>query len=400
MSEEIKLKKFKNSLLIELKDDKQPIILKGLDNIKKFFEEEIEFWNSCSNKAGHLDNFVHYFQESNNQLNGYINNFKIWDENQRTQQWNHLKGEIEQQRSRQGLFVFLSISVSGQFLYEMYNTNHQTGDAAYIFLIGQNFSNINDYNYLNGLLKAYEFKNQTETLFIRKRDSERKALNNLRNAFFSKYQDVSNQYSIFKNELDGWKSDFIDKNTEYNKSLKDDYEKFISEKQERFEGLEKEYTELLRFQGPVKFWTTRVSKYKTQGQWWLGGLITVVSVLLAGLVLMLYNEPEIFGYKLFAGDPKAVKGVIIFASILSFGAYLAKTFTKLTLSSFHLQRDAEEREQLTIVYLALIKDSNLETEDRSLVLQALFHRTDTGLLSTKDNFSATFGQFLSQYLKK
>ena len=49
-------------------------------------------------------------------------------------------------------------------------------------------------------------------------------------------------------------------------------------------------------------------------------------------------------------------------------------------SSFHLARDAEERHTLTFFYLALLKDTEVKDEDRKLILQSLFSRTDTGLL--------------------
>ncbi|WP_407067244.1 DUF6161 domain-containing protein [Legionella pneumophila] len=37
----------------------------------------------------------------------------------------------------------------------------------------------------------------------------------------------------------------------------------------------------------------------------------------------------------------------MFISVLSIFAFLIKVFSRLAFSSFHLQRDAEEREQLT-----------------------------------------------------
>ncbi len=53
----------------------------------------------------------------------------------------------------------------------------------------------------------------------------------------------------------------------------------------------------------------------------------------------------------------------------------------MVFSSFHLQRDAEEREQLTHVYLALTHEKDeLDVEARNIILQALFSRADTGLL--------------------
>jgi hypothetical protein len=54
---------------------------------------------------------------------------------------------------------------------------------------------------------------------------------------------------------------------------------------------------------------------------------------------------------------------------------------KMTFSSFHLQRDAEEREQLAYVYLALVNESKADDESQKIILQSLFSRAETGLLS-------------------
>jgi hypothetical protein len=72
--------------------------------------------------------------------------------------------------------------------------------------------------------------------------------------------------------------------------------------------------------------------------------------------------------------------MLILLSAVSFGAYIIRVFSKLTFSSFHLARDAEEREQLTHVYLALKAKHELNIEHESILLQALFSRTDTGML--------------------
>lgn len=59
---------------------------------------------------------------------------------------------------------------------------------------------------------------------------------------------------------------------------------------------------------------------------------------------------------------------------------LIRLFVKLSISSYHLSRDAKERLQLTHVYLSMIKDKSVDEKDRSIVLQSLFSRSDTGLL--------------------
>jgi hypothetical protein len=60
--------------------------------------------------------------------------------------------------------------------------------------------------------------------------------------------------------------------------------------------------------------------------------------------------------------------------------YVINALYKVFFKSFHLARDAEERYQLTHVYLALINEKAMEKEDRMLVMQSLFSRADTGLL--------------------
>ena len=58
----------------------------------------------------------------------------------------------------------------------------------------------------------------------------------------------------------------------------------------------------------------------------------------------------------------------------------------MIFSSFHLMRDAEEREQLTYLYLSLIHESKennstVTDESKDMILQTLFSRTETGLLN-------------------
>lgn len=56
-------------------------------------------------------------------------------------------------------------------------------------------------------------------------------------------------------------------------------------------------------------------------------------------------------------------------------------------SNYHLARDAEEREKLTYLYISLRNDSNVSEEEKKIVFQALFSRSDTGLL--KEDSSPT-----------
>ena len=68
-------------------------------------------------------------------------------------------------------------------------------------------------------------------------------------------------------------------------------------------------------------------------------------------------------------------------------AFSIKVVSKVMFSSFHLARDSEERYTLTYFYLALLKDSNVTSDEKQLIMQSLFSRADTGLL--KEDSSPT-----------
>jgi hypothetical protein len=90
---------------------------------------------------------------------------------------------------------------------------------------------------------------------------------------------------------------------------------------------------------------------------------------------------------LFSATGSAIRWSIVFVTFVSFLAYAIRIFAKLTFSAYHLFRDAEEREQLAYVYLALKKEKNIDDTERHLIMQSLFSRADSGLL--RDDSSPT-----------
>lgn len=76
-----------------------------------------------------------------------------------------------------------------------------------------------------------------------------------------------------------------------------------------------------------------------------------------------------------------IQGIVIFGSSLAVYAFLIRILSRLVFSAFHLMRDAEEREQLTYLYLSLINEKKIDEESRDIILQALFSRSETGLLT-------------------
>jgi hypothetical protein len=104
------------------------------------------------------------------------------------------------------------------------------------------------------------------------------------------------------------------------------------------------------------------------------------------------------------GSPTAInlasiQGAVIFTSLAAVYAYCLRILSRLTFSSFHLMRDAEEREQLTYLYLSLTNESVIDEKSREIVLQALFSRTETGLLNNEHGPTMPGTDFLQAALK-
>lgn len=55
-------------------------------------------------------------------------------------------------------------------------------------------------------------------------------------------------------------------------------------------------------------------------------------------------------------------------TITSLALYIVHFLAKFSVSSYHLARDAEERKQLTYVYLSLLEKGAVSTEQQEIVL--------------------------------
>ena len=142
--------------------------------------------------------------------------------------------------------------------------------------------------------------------------------------------------------------------------------------------LEATYEELLRLRKPAEYWAKSARKFGFQG---LGFSVLIIIFVIVGLYYFDdFFEAWLKGQKLNI-ELSTLQGVVIFGTIIAIYAFLIKVFSRLAFSCFHLMRDSEEREQLTYLYLSLSEDSDVDIEARNIVLQALFSRSETGLLT-------------------
>ena len=181
------------------------------------------------------------------------------------------------------------------------------------------------------------------------------------------------------------KKQFDDDNARFAEHLKaadDSARQFEQDYQDRIKVLEDTYTKLLQLKEPAEYWDELAKSYRSRG-WWLLGVVGLIGVVVFGsLLALLFDCDKLPLLNHVKFDAVTVRASLIFIVLTSVAGYILHLFTRLSISSFHLARDYRERFQLTRVYLALIKDGDIQNEEstRQLILQSIFSRSDTGLL--------------------
>lgn len=327
-----------------------------------------------------------FFQTIITTIDSWQESLKDWDDAVLQQKIT----ELNQNTIRQLInhWLWSGDAAAQPFVQIFIEYNEQTAAAFLLYVTKRQVqTNQNNIELFNGAMLGYEFVNQSSEI-TKRRNGEKVSLGYLRNSF----ADAKN---VLFTEVEGLKSDF----SEWGENSRNEYarlyraNKYLGERRikhhnkkfdeklhtwsEAISELEKTYEEKLRLKKPAEYWEKAAKKYKKQAIVW-----TSLIGMLAMLGLFYFHD---FFVTWLRGQETAVKlstiqGVILFGAFAATFAYLMKVLSRLAFSAFHLMRDAEEREQLTYLYLSLINESELDKDARDIVLQALFSRTETGLL--------------------
>lgn len=378
----------------------------GLITVYEYVKRERNAWNRVKNELPKLlkDSKDHF-----ETLLTKIENFATHDLGRDGQsflkKWNTIVSISNKKRD-----LYSAKFWETEFLIQLQNKYPDAVGGAHSFFMSRgnqamNLSNVSHDTFI-GYILAYEHELQDETEIQQRRNNEKISLGRIRSDFEKYLEEAGNHVQeVTKDTLDNFrehvqKVDDLEKKKEelfdqWFGTTVDNLKTFDKDSHKKIEDLEKLYKEKLHFSAPVQYWIDRASDMRDDGKKWAIWFGLSIIVAAASLFILLWIVPDEMTAALFNGEPSAIKWTLLFITFISFLAYGVRTFAKLTFSSFHLARDAEEREQLTHVYLALKKDGNVEKEDRQIILQSLFSRAETGLL--KDDSSPTMpGTFLEK----
>jgi hypothetical protein len=367
--------------------------LKGIDAIYGFILRQNKGWDTTE-LPSYLNNSKEHFKRLKSQILDLVNGGHYNVENK----WQQIKSQIQNPETNNRTKVFIPNSSITKFLEELHKENPNFVKGAYNFLTGQN-ETINSNDLLTGLIRAYEFKNQGRTDISRRRSNERASISTIRNSFENYISDTEGEINEV---LDDSKEKLVGQTTEIDELLetkktefddwmnlsKTGFTEFDDDSKKKITDLEDTYRKKLQLEAPARYWRSKSIKYRKDAIKARNILLGMVIFSAIFFSIILISSPDWIFKNVFKGNTTAiVRWSIVFIALISLLAFAIRAITKVMFSSFHLARDAEERHTLTFFYLALLKDTEINPEDRKLILQSLFSRAETGLL--KDDSGPT-----------
>ena len=380
---------------------------KSVSDLFEFVLNQIQGWSSISNEIPNpLTISKNTFDSLRGQLELFVEKYAIYQRDSLNPQW---ESQVKQQlRNLSNCFTFDSPQVV--FLLAVYKEYRECFDGAYQYITDGNMSNIANRNHLKGAFLAYEFSQKGDSDITDRSKKEQISINNLKEQFQNSISgsgkqvtehiaNINSKYQEYTNEIDTYKKGKVDEVNSWFEESKSNFVAFSTRSDSRIKELEKTYEELLRLKKPADYWKTRALVLKNEGWTALRWLIGLVFLACLTLYFLLWLTPGGMLLSFIKGDASAIKWSIVYVTFISFLAFGIRALNKVAFSSFHLARDAEEREQLTYVYLALIKDKSVDEKDKNLIMQSLFSRAETGLL--KDESGPTMpGSIIDNITRK
>lgn len=355
--------------------------LKGFSSIHKFVSQQIAGWEKYESIPTVLSNSKKNFIYLKARLDNFINSRQQENEANLNNYW---KTEQVQLQNNKDFFTYDCSQT--EFLIDINNHNPNLITGAYNYMIKKNI-NLNEHNNFIGSLFAYEFDFKDKAEIIERREREKSSFSKIKSDLRSQLSESETQltehltnankdYKKYVDVIDKFK---LDKETLFNEWYDGTEDK--KGVKDKIADLENTYEQLLRLKKPADYWDKRAGKLRIQGWICFTTLLIFVGIVIWSLGELLWKTPQQIYTSFFEGDKSAaIRWSIIYITFISFMAFCIRAITKVMFSSFHLARDSEERNTLTYFYLSLLNDSNIEKEDRQLIIQSLFSRADTGLL--------------------
>lgn len=181
------------------------------------------------------------------------------------------------------------------------------------------------------------------------------------------------------------------------------------EAMQKLHATDQAFTEQMGLKAPVEYWKKKAKEHRKSEALARRWVVLYFPIALLGLAysfvqtgLWLVTQATA---PTAAGAPPFPTAVFIvasagLASCAGLVFWVGRLLTKLYLSQHHLRQDAEERATMTETYLALIENGAASTDDRQVILNALFRNTPDGIVKEEGGLDPSIAAALGKYLAK
>lgn len=166
--------------------------------------------------------------------------------------------------------------------------------------------------------------------------------------------------------------------------FKHNLEQWRDKKETAIKILEDTYEKKLQLEAPEKLWKERSKNYKIKTWWWMGGLgVFIVGLIFSAGNLLISIHDYLKGTE---KDIPFISQSFIYVALISFLIYLIRVVIKIIISNQHMAMEYEQKEALTRFYQALVYNGKeVDKEERLIIFNALFSKTETGLVKTDNS---------------
>lgn len=184
-------------------------------------------------------------------------------------------------------------------------------------IYGGSIPNISSYEYFRGYLLGCESELKNEFNSDLKL-AEDNSLGKAKQILSEAKDELASEISTLQSDIKKWQDDEIVAVDKLKKTLTDD----------------------LRLRGATKYWNLRAKHYQARGKLWIGILATILIVSVAVFSSLLYAWVSHYQTPL---KLNTLEGFVLAATLISLIAFAVRLFSKLALSAFHLQNDADRK---------------------------------------------------------
>lgn len=375
-NKQIKIPTLPSDLKTDIANDYFAYEIGSASQYYEYLQKQIDFWkeNDPQNKLS-IFSHISSLTTALSEFNDAIRYSKTDNPNNMVNMRNLLNASTNRIKNEGSLFLKLQFT---EFILTFKDKSQDYISGVKLYFQKNRPSNLpNKIDTLDGYFAAMEYARVLESY----RHVSEEALQNFKNNIelaSANYGALNESYTTSFREQQRRLQSIQDQTNNHFNNFEKNNASYFEAANKRVSDLEYLYGEKLRLSKPAEYWAKLKKSYSIKGYVWFGvsGLFAVAIIAL--LLVVLIKDIIIFSPE--ANWIENLKNSAIITVIASIGIYILRLTTKMGLSSHHLADDARERENLSYFYLSLIEKGAVTDKERALVLNALFSRSDTGLL--------------------